>query len=1202
MKKLAEHAFNFIDFLLKPSFKMRLTYFLLLISLFNAHGNIYSQHEKINLDLENVTIQEIFDTIENQTKFSFLYSVKYINLNRKVSITAENEKLKHILTRVFKDTNVAYSILDKQIILSLKNRENSPEDEPPLNKSKEQQTLISGRVEDKFGVPLAAVNVVIKGTQRGVATNFEGEFSIKAAVGETMVFSSLGYLGSEIKVKQNENFYVVFMTSSSLELEGVELVSTGYQKIEKERATGSFSNISEKILDTKISQNILDKVQGEVAGVLFDRNLNRQNNPLGITIRGQGSINANTSPLVVVDGFPITSDISSINPNDIESISILKDAAAASIWGIRATNGVIVIATKNGARNSKINVEFSVSTAFTPKPDLSRNGLASPATQVAYKRELFEKGGYFRSDQLFAGDLNRASLEQLDPVIEVLLLQQRGGISQTDADVRLEQLANTDLRKEYSDLILRPTIWNQYNLGISGGGEKYDFRVALSYNNNEERLIGTGSDQIILNLDNTADLSKKIKVRTSINFSQSTTNAAPSNGPILGLPSFGNVNPQNVFRSLPISSRILDDNGNLLPMSGFGGVNPLSSELALRQGFAYPWTFNLKQEFDNANNVTKRTEIRMQSAIDYTIFKDLVATLSYQFEWGVINERNNYNENVFAVRNAVNLFTQLDENGTASNNPIPLGGILDVANIFETSHTLRGQLNYDRNFNKGLHRVTAIAGYEARQTTRELNSDRKYGYDEQALNNRQPDFVSQFQLPLDPFNSPLLIESNSFENFTENRFISYYANGAYTFDDTYTLSGSIRLDDTNLFGLSDEARNIPLYSLGARWNIKNDFFETNDYINSLQLRATYGINGNVAIRETSAFLQTTSRLEALSPFNQFSSFISSVPNPLLRLEKTRTLNLGLDFGLFDNSVTGSIEYYQKESEDLLITRRLNSTSGLTNALLNSGNLTNNGVDLNLGIRLIETDNFDFRTTGNFSVNTNTLTNVDTSSDFFDFINGNAIVQGNALGTEYSFNYAGLDRNGAPQFIDANGTIVDFRADIEDVEALLNEGTVIPRYYGSWINDISYKNISLRTLATFKAGHVFQFVENAYVPSFIPQANVGEEFNNRWQQPGDESFTDVPALPSLTDAFAPGYSNLVQANKFFDSASHIRLSQVALSYRLPQKVLEKLSLIGFNIGLQADNLAVWNFNKWGVDPENTVIPLQPTITLRTNIIF
>jgi len=266
---------------------------------------MYSQHEKINLDLENATIQEIFDTIENQTNLSFLYSVKYINLNRKISISAENEKLKYVLQRVFKDTNVAYSILDKQIILRLINKANSSVVGPIVDRPREQQIqrLIRGRVEDKYGVPLTAVNVIIKGTQRGVATNFDGEFSIKVAAGETMVFSSLGFLDSEIEVKQNENFYVVSLTASSLELDGVELVSTGYQKIEKERATGSFSNISEKILDNKISQNILDKVQGEVAGILFDQNLNRPNNPLGITIRGQGSINANTSPLIVVDGF-----------------------------------------------------------------------------------------------------------------------------------------------------------------------------------------------------------------------------------------------------------------------------------------------------------------------------------------------------------------------------------------------------------------------------------------------------------------------------------------------------------------------------------------------------------------------------------------------------------------------------------------------------------------------------------------------------------------------------------------------------------------------------------------------------------------------------------------------------------------------------------------------------------------------------------
>ncbi|WP_303316524.1 SusC/RagA family TonB-linked outer membrane protein [Flavivirga abyssicola] len=1201
MKKTFKNTGRVCFLLLNPDLKMKLTYFFFLISFFQIYASSFGQNVKVSLDLDNVTVEKAFDEIENMTDYRFLYNIKSVNLNRKISISTDKEPLYMVLKRLFKSTNVKFKILENQIVLKVE----------PQKPQEAVQKSISGIITDENNIPLAGVTVLISGTQKGTISDFDGKYSIQASKGNFLVFSYLGYLDAEVEITEEDTYHVK-MIPTTLDLDSVNLVYTGYQAIEKERVTGSFGRVKQEILENKIDQNILSKISDEIPGILFS-----QNN--GIIVRGLSSINASTAPLIVVDGLPTELSISNINPNDVESISVLRDAAAASIWGIRAANGVIVIVTKKGSRNAKTLIEASLNLGITEKQDLFDNNLGDTSTQINYQRALFEtQNDNYGIQELFTGDnvFRARELFQLDPVIETLLLQERGDLTQSQVNALLNQFSLRDVRREYSKKVLRQPIWNQYNLAISGGSEKQDYRASITFNTNQNNTISNNSNQFISNFRNSLDITDKLKARFIVNFSQIRQNLPP-NDPNDGISLLDRgISPTAFLGNFAFTNRLLEADGSYFPM--VGGASNAFSQFLQSRGALYPFTYNLLQEYDNANNELNRVALRLQAAVDYEIYKDLDLSLTYQYELGATEQRNLYNENTFVTRSRVNLFSQIDRaTSTVTDFPIPQGSILDVSLGKQISHAFRGQFNYDASFNNALHKITAIAGYEARLTINEVDRDRRYGFDNQTLLSIDPDFRTNYR----NFYSDVVLTSNqripslARGAFVENRFISYFANLGYTFNDNYTISASTRLDDTNLFGASKEFRNVPLYSIGAKWNISNDLFPIHDIFNDLQLRASFGTNGNVD-RSAGPFLQA-SIFQQNGAFINRAATISNLPNPLLRLEKTKTINVGLDFGIFNNVLEGSIEYYKSNSEDLLADVALNPTLGVSQFLLNAGELSNEGLDIRLNLNLGTDKGFLYGSTFNLSINENKLTKVDIDQDrISSYINGSATIQGEALSTIYSYRYANLDKNGAPQFLNRNNEILDFNftspnvtSDTFTVSDLKREGTLIPKYYGSWINNFSYNNFTLRAITNFRAGHVFRYTDNGFgaVQTYIPGGrnaiiNVANDFNQRWQNPGDENITSIPAVPSAGNANSIGYQNYPFINRFVDDASHIRLSQVSLIYALPSKFLKKIKLNSLKMGLQLDNVYVWDFNKWNVDPGNTLIPLPRTLTLNLNASF
>ena len=328
---------------------------VILMGMLHISATTFSQNKTFTFDLKDVTVGEIMTKVEMASVYRFLYKTKTIQLDRRVSIVTNEAPIEIVLEQLFVGTNIEYEIFHNQIVLRNGSQKKIKEDDSSFGNdtipSLQQETkLIAGHVFNVDDAPLIGATLWNTRANDGTVTDYNGYYELEVAVGDSVLVSSLGY-ADWVFVVMEANVYDLVLYETAIDLQTVELVSTGYQTISKERATGSFENISTQTLDRKISQNIFSEIKGEVSGVLFN---NSDGGEDEIIVRGLSSINANTSPLIVVDGFPIEGGLNTINPNDVKSISILKDAAAASIWGIRATNGVIVIVTKNGNRKKTI--------------------------------------------------------------------------------------------------------------------------------------------------------------------------------------------------------------------------------------------------------------------------------------------------------------------------------------------------------------------------------------------------------------------------------------------------------------------------------------------------------------------------------------------------------------------------------------------------------------------------------------------------------------------------------------------------------------------------------------------------------------------------------------------------------------------------------------------------------------------------------
>ncbi|QXU39724.1 SusC/RagA family TonB-linked outer membrane protein [Pedobacter sp. D749] len=1042
------------------------------------------------------------------------------------------------------------------------------------------QERLKGLVLGTDGKPLAGINVHTGSGQTIISSDI-GEFSLSLSTGKHKLrFSGLNItqLDTVVSVPFPGIFKVV-LPVNNLQLQTVE-VSTGYQQLPKERVTGSFALVSGKMLNEQVGTDIIGRLEGMVNGYSIDRKSNGGGG-YGIIIRGISTLRGIRAPLIILDNFPYEGDINNINPNDIESVTVLKDAAAASIWGARAGNGVVVITSKKAKYNSALKIAFSGSFKVTNKPNLFYENKIGVADFIEVENYLFDKG-YFSSIET---GTDRFALSE---VVELRIAARDGKLSAPELARRMDLLRSYDLRANLDRDVFSRATAQQYSLSLNGGSEKRNWLVSIGTDRNMSSL-GAPFSRYSLKADQNIKVTDKLTLGANLMFTYTYSGR--------GRDDVSELN--TTTGSLPPYTRLSDDEGNPLAVMR----NYRASYLAtIGSGKLLDWQYVPLEDYKNISGGIGVNSVLASVRAGYQFTNWLKFTASYQLEREETKTNTNYLEDSYMVREMVNLYSSVDANGLLKKN-IPVGAIRDRALSLLTAHNGRGQLDFNKYF--GRHAIVALAGAELRSTVIDGETKRVYGVNESTLTSGVVDYVNPY---------PTIITGNTAfvpngDGFTGSvsRFVSLFANAAYTFDDRYTLSLSARRDASNLFGLATNDKWNPLFSSGFAWNIGKEKFYKSTLLPLLKLRVTFGASGNTDPKGSAATSIIFSSIN--SPYTQSPyAIFNNYNNPELKWERVYMFNSGVDFGFRGNRIKGSIEFFRKKSVDLLALSPIDLTAGIGSTVVkNVGSIQGDGVDLEVNT---------INTTGKFIWTTDfflnyykdrVMKNYDASSSVRALVNGN-ITSAGAVGyplfSMFSYKWAGLDpQTGDPQGIQAGTVSKNYAALFGNtlrVEDMVYHGSALPVFSGALGNSFSYGRFSASFRLSFKLGYYFRRPSLSYNALFVGRDGNGE-FASRWQNPGDEAFTNVPSMvypaSSSRDEFYYGSEvNVLRGD-------HVRMQYVNIGFDVSAKKLGKKLFSQAKVFLVASNLGIiWRENGEGIDPDFLAIPDPKNIAIgfKTNL--
>jgi len=1125
--------------------------------------------KKVSVSFDHVLLKTALVNLSDRTGVKFMYSGRISEEPKRITLSVKDVVLKTVLDKILDNLPYSYTVVDEVIIIK---------DEPKKKVSAitqehfEMNLTIKGKITDEKGKPLAGASIRLKGTNRGTQTDDQGNYRLTdVPENAILIISFIGYRTEEIKVSGDTSFYSISLSSdNSNQLNQVTVVSTGYQDIPQERATGSFVKIDSAVFNRRVGTNVIDRLEGVTSGLIFNKNVNSLDpNSSNISIRGLSTIFANKKPLIVVDNFPYDGDINNINPNDVESVTVLKDAASASIWGARSGNGVIVIKTKMGKRNQPLRVDMNANLTIGQKPDLYYNPNYLDAVNfISVERYLFNQGFY---------DANLAStnIRPVEtPVIDLLNAARNGTISQAEADAQINVLKNNDVRKDFNKYFYRNSADQQYALNLTGGGEKTSYLFSVGYDKNLSELVRNGYDRITVNSNNSFEPIRNLHLTVGVHYAQSSQQ---NNNP-----GFGGVTSNN--NVIYPYARLADNKGNPLPVAKDYPLSYVTTQTSLLD-----WQYRPLQELQVADIVTTLSDTRINPAISYQLFKGLNAEVRYQYEKSFSETNNLQSSDSYFTRNLINQYTQVNSDGSLTY-AIPLGAINDKSVTELTDNNIRALLNYNNTFELK-HSIAAIAGVEIQDLETSSNLNRLYGYDPKVGTSAPVDYVTQFNKYQD-VDYPSGVPYVNTVGGTTDEFRSYFANASYTYDDRYIISGSARFDQSNLFGVTTNQKGVPLWSAGLGWNMSREAFYHSDALPYLKFRATYGYNGNLD-KTVTAFTTGQYWSGSIVPLPGVS--LISPPNPYLQWEKINMLDLGLDFETKDKIVSGTIEYYHKTGSDMLGYSPLDPTTGFNNYKANVANIAGHGIDVTINTRNIR-GKFKWNSSLLLSTTTSIVTKYFVTSSVAGYLqsgdgsNGTnntffTPVVGKPVFSVFSLRWAGLDpANGDPRGY-LNGQVSKDYASIlssRDLNQLVYNGSATPTKFGSFRNDFSYAGFGLSFDITYKFGYYFRRPSINY--DYLFNLYIGnKDFSKRWQNPGDEKSTNVPSMTYPANSSRDEFYTYSQA--LIDKGDNIRLQDVRFSYEFNKEALSHLPFKKLQIYIYANNLGLlWKANKDGLDPD------------------
>lgn len=1099
------------------------------------------QPEKITITVNKKPLENVLEKLSKQYNYQFFYNtslLKGVSVSASLQEAGINETMKKLLA----GTGLQFSIKGKTIVITA------------IPKEAITKTLLNGRVTDNDGNVLPGVAILTHDKSQGTVTDIDGRFSFPKplAYGTVLNFSSVGMKPHDV-VYSGEQLLQVVMVEDVKQLDAV--IVTGFQTISRERATGAAVIINKDKIDKIQSTNLMSKIEGLSAGLSTYGG--------DMSIRGTSSFAVGPTPLVVMDGQVVNQGLSGINPEDIENITVLKDAASTSLYGVRASNGVIVITTKK-PKDKKTVINASANFYFEPNPSLDYQHYASTSDIVDYEVNYLLTDSYYSNNPMdyFDKKNDQTSLQKYTQIERIYYEMAKGNMTLAQVEGAVEKLRQYDYRKEYQDKLAKLAFTQDYNVSLAKAGDKSDMFTSIRFQNFGSNSKNTlKSNKLSFYLKNSLDFTKwfKLTYGTNIDY-QNGEQGGGDKGSLAFMP----------------YERISDDDGNPVYQYLY---NPIILENVNNAEGLKPLNYNVMEEYRNNVHSTHNLYLRLFTQADLKLAKGLDLGLKFQYEDNYYNSEIYNEEDSYYMRELIDKFASSDDKGGFTYY-IPVGGHLREQHVRSTYYNIRGQLNYNTTFAEK-HAFTALVGGEIRQDKHRTTNGERYGYDEQKLTNKyvnwpalQEGVIGQ----LAPTLTNTLGENvNVYE--TLHRYLSAYANVGYTYDNRYSFNGSMRIEQADLFGTDPKYRYRPLWSVGISWNANNEqFMKPFTWLDMLKLRMTYGITGNVD-QNTSPYLIGEYFMNPMT--NTGVTRITTPPNPMLRWEKTSTFNFGIDFALFKR-LNGSFDVYRRYSSDLLANKTLDATVGWEHAVFNNGAMKNIGTEISLSYDWLKTRDWALNTSLTASYNKNIIEDIGyiptSAASMIKSPKSNYMI-GDTYGTVYAFRYAGLTSEGDPSIYDEKGEIKS-DINVDNIEAVVKMGQLTPKWQGAFNINLRWKSVEMFAKIVYYTGHSLR---KDVTPIYQEAtANMNADFVNRWTP--DNTDTDIPrmGLHNTNDQYRSAHWKY--ADKQVVSASFIKMRNIGLSYTLPRSLTHSWGFNSISVRAQVDNPFYWAANHNDIDPE------------------
>lgn len=1046
--------------MLKYLIIMKLSFFIVLLSCMQVAATGYSQ-KRISINVKDTEIKKVLDRIAGQSDVRFLYSNRKVDLQQRVTINAAEEPLEKVLDKVLAGSGFAWKELEGHLVVII-----------PENTAWEN-IRIKGHItgaDDHASLP--GVTVQVKGTAIGTLTDENGNFSLDAPAGGTLLFRYVGYEPLELPVKATME---VQLKKSSSAL--TEVVVIGYGVTQKKDLTGSIVSITPKEFNKGIISNPVQVLQGKVAGLVISKPGGNPNGKISISLRGASSLSASSQPLFVVDGIPGI-DINAVPPDDIVSIDVLKDASAAAIYGSRGANGVIIVTTRRGKEG---------------------------VTQVSYS-------GYI-------------GMEKMSNTYDVLNASDyRKYLKDNNIDASAFDLgASTDWQKA----ITRTGISHSHNLSMSGGKDNTRYSASVNYLNNEGVVMNSGLERIIgrITLDQGV-FDNRLRLGLSMNY----------------------VGEKNKYVGTDP-----DGNGDNRIWEQTIAYNPTAPIYNADGSWFEKLDIN-----DNYNPVALANQIKHQRALNKFIGSakatyDITSHLTYDLLLGL--ERASSDRGLYYSKESP-VIEGAGSNGTATR-----------ASQTWDNKTLETYFTYNQQWKKNVLKVTAGYSYQ------------NFFRNSMTAGNTQfvSDIFSYNNLGAGQGDQPAV--SSGAE---ENSLVSFIGRVFYSYNDKYLLTGTVRRDGSTRFGKEKKWGTFPSASLA--WRITQEpFLQNSSWLQDLKFRVGYGVTGNQEIQNYKSPLTYSPGGKVLDNGRWVTSYqIGQNENPNLRWESAAQFNAGFDFTMFKGRLSGTLEYYDKRTKDLLFNYNVPSPPYLFPSMLaNVGKISNKGVELSLSGAIIDRKDFSWNASFNISRNYNEILSIANDQFKSDAIYDGTVgargltavqivkvVPGYSIGTFYIPHYTGIDANGNQQFEDIDGSgSFDFRSDSRVA------GNGLPKYQAGLANTFRYKNFDL---------------------NFLLRSLFGYQIFNATDLVLSDRFSRLPGRNAMAKYAGSDIRGTYVSDRFIENGAFLRLDNFSLGYSIPA-VNSKL-FANPRIYISGQNLFV--ITKYsGLDPELPIDGLAPGIDNR-----